>query len=63
MLDEHRFNMRLPQPVIDEIDRQRKRAAGKVSRNTWICEAIQEKIQREGGKATSTVMPGDDADA
>lgn len=42
-----RSNLRLPPEIEDEVDRARRRRPGKVSRNTWILEAIQEKLARE----------------
>jgi metal-responsive CopG/Arc/MetJ family transcriptional regulator len=47
MTDEHRINLRLPPEIFEAIDRLRKRAPGKVSRNTWMAQAIQEKIDRD----------------
>ena len=43
-----RTNLRLPQDMQDHIDDARRLRPGKVSRNTWIVEAIQEKLAREG---------------
>jgi len=42
-----RSNLRLPPKIEDQVDRARRRRPGKVSRNTWILEAIQEKLARE----------------
>jgi hypothetical protein len=42
-----RSNLRLPPEVEDQVDRVRRKRPGKVSRNTWILEAIQEKLARE----------------
>lgn len=42
-----RINLRLPANVFQAIDNARARRAGHVSRNTWITEAIQEKLLRE----------------
>jgi hypothetical protein len=44
-----RINLRLPAEVFRAIDAGRARRPGTVSRNTWITEAIQEKLLREGG--------------
>lgn len=41
------MNLRLPQELLDGIDIACRRRAGIVSRNTWIAEAIQEKLSRE----------------
>ena len=42
-----RLNVRLPQEALEAIDRSRASRAGNISRNTWITEAIQEKLGRE----------------
>lgn len=42
-----RFSVRLPPEMLESIDAERARRAGCVSRNTWIAEAIQEKLSRE----------------
>jgi hypothetical protein len=43
-----RINLRLPAEVYRAIDANRTRRPGTVSRNTWITEAIHEKLLREG---------------
>jgi metal-responsive CopG/Arc/MetJ family transcriptional regulator len=42
-----RINLRLSADMLATVDAIRIRRAGNVSRNTWIAEAIQEKILRE----------------
>jgi metal-responsive CopG/Arc/MetJ family transcriptional regulator len=42
-----RINLRLPPETFRAIDDLRERRAGSVSRNTWIAEAITEKLERE----------------
>jgi len=42
-----RQSLRLDLQVWEKIDRERGRRAGSVSRNTWITEAILEKLSRE----------------
>jgi metal-responsive CopG/Arc/MetJ family transcriptional regulator len=42
-----RQNLRLAGKLFASIDSARKRRPGNVSRNTWITEAIQEKLARE----------------
>ena len=42
-----RTNLRLGSDVLAAIDRARELRPGTVSRNTWISEAIQEKLARE----------------
>jgi hypothetical protein len=41
------FNLRVPESLVNEVDALRKRRTGKISRNTWILEAIEDKIKRE----------------
>jgi predicted HicB family RNase H-like nuclease len=41
------FNLRVPESLVKEVDALRKRRTGKISRNTWILEAIEDKIKRE----------------
>lgn len=45
--DLDRINLRLPPETFRAIDDTRERRAGCVSRNTWIAEAIKEKLARE----------------
>jgi hypothetical protein len=40
--------LRTPAEVLQAIDANRTRRPGTVSRNTWITEAIHEKLLREG---------------
>lgn len=42
-----RINLRLPEEILTAIDEARSHRPGKVSRNTWIMEAISEKLGRE----------------
>ncbi len=42
-----RINLRLAPALFRAIDDARGRRPGNVSRNTWITEAIQEKLSRE----------------
>jgi predicted HicB family RNase H-like nuclease len=41
------FNLRVPESLVNEVDALRKRRTGKISRNTWILEAIEDKIKQE----------------
>jgi predicted HicB family RNase H-like nuclease len=41
------FNLRVPESLVEQVDALRKRRTGKISRNTWILEAIADKIARE----------------
>jgi len=42
-----RINLRLSAATFGEIDEACAARAGNVSRNTWITEAVQEKLARE----------------
>ncbi len=42
-----RFNIRLASDVLAAVDAACERRAGTVSRNTWIAEAVAEKLARE----------------
>jgi len=46
--------MRLPAEMVEAIDAECSRRAGNVSRNTWITEAVQEKLARNGVAGQST---------
>ena len=57
----HRINFRLPSEVFARVDEARALRLGSVSRNTWIAEAIQEKLTREltsGGGLPKAVLGG-----
>jgi hypothetical protein len=41
------FNLRVPESLVAKVDALRKRRTGKISRNTWILEAIEDKLARE----------------
>ena len=42
-----RINLRLPGETFDAIDDSRQARPGNISRNTWITEAIEEKLARD----------------
>jgi hypothetical protein len=42
-----RINLRLPPETFAAIDRARATRPGHVSRNTWLTEAVEEKLTRE----------------
>jgi len=42
-----RINLRLSPSMFEAIDDARSARAGNVSRNTWIAEAIKEKLARD----------------
>lgn len=54
--DRDRTNLRLNPETVAAIDAARLRRAGKVSRNTWITEAIQEKLVREEAANDQRIM-------
>lgn len=56
--DLDRINLRLAPETFAEIDRLRARRPGAVSRNTWIAEAIEEKLAREQSEALIVVQGG-----
>lgn len=45
--DRARQSLRLDAEMWNEIDRARATRMGNISRNTWIAEAVREKLQRE----------------
>ena len=49
-----RINLRLSADTFRAIDAARGSRAGNVSRNTWIAEAIEEKLAREIGHPDSS---------
>jgi DNA (cytosine-5)-methyltransferase 1 len=49
---EHRFNLRLNAEAFSTIDRMRHEGIGKISRNSWLAEAVAEKIERDGVRNT-----------
>ena len=52
-----RFNLRLDPETFEAIDSVRARRPGNISRNTWITEAIQEKLARESGDGHGRPRP------
>jgi hypothetical protein len=44
-----RINLRLSSETFEAIDHSRNARPGRLSRNTWIAEAIEEKLLRDGG--------------
>ena len=56
-----RINLRLPGETFEAIDAARADRPGAVSRNTWITEAVEEKLAREASDRTagSSTRPGD----
>ena len=41
------LTVRVPRAIISDIDQERKGRAVRVPRNTWILEAVVEKLDRE----------------
>jgi hypothetical protein len=54
--DFDRINLRLPAETFAQIDALRADRAGRISRNTWITEAIEEKMARD---AVGIATPSD----
>lgn len=52
-----RINLRLSGETFGAIDASRAARAGNVSRNTWIAEAIEEKLAREAANAVESGAP------
>lgn len=48
-----RINLRLPAEIFAAIDRARSGRPGHVSRNTWLTEAVAEKLAREAAQPAS----------
>jgi hypothetical protein len=48
-----RINLRLSAETFAAIDAARSDRPGHVSRNTWLTEAVQEKLSREAANAAS----------
>ncbi|RSU45625.1 hypothetical protein [Sphingomonas sp. S-NIH.Pt15_0812] len=51
--DRSRQNLRLDPDLWAGIDRARMKRPGNTSRNTWIAEAIEEKLRREAGDSAN----------
>ena len=51
--DRSRQNLRLDPCLWAGIDEARMRRSGSISRNTWIAEAIEEKLAREAATIDS----------
>ena len=49
--DVHRLNIRLAPKILKAVDAACEQRAGTVSRNTWIAEAVAEKLARESAKS------------
>lgn len=47
LCEEGRISLRLAKELFEAIDRLRAVRPGKISRNTWIAEAVIEKLERE----------------
>jgi hypothetical protein len=59
--DRGRQSLRLEAPVWAAIDQARGRRPGKITRTTWITEAIMEKLTREGEERLQRGEGGEDA--
>lgn len=47
-----RINLRLSHEMFIQIDHARQARPGHVSRNTWLTEAVQEKLAREAAASS-----------
>ena len=56
--DRARQNLRLNPEIWLSIDAARMRRAGNISRNTWVTEAILEKLAREQSYASAARKMG-----
>jgi len=54
--DLDRINLRLSAAIFEAIDAARATRPGRVSRNTWIAEAIEEKLAREFGNLVAAPL-------
>ena len=50
---EQTVNIRLPEEILSEIDKSVGSRRIKISRHTWLMEAIIEKLDRESAKITN----------
>jgi len=55
MESKHRSSIRLSPEIWKAIDLLREQLPGKVSRNTWIALAVQEKVDRDNDKRATAV--------
>ena len=46
-LTEPTVNVRVPADLLEQMDELRSKRVGNISRNTWILEAIEDKIELE----------------
>lgn len=46
-IEEVRFTLRIPAKLMDLLDESRSKRVGKVSKNNWILEAIQMRLEEE----------------
>ena len=54
-----RLNVRFEESVWNRIDALRSKRAGFVSRNSWILEAVMEKLSRESAEASRKELQDD----
>lgn len=45
--DIKRVQLRIPVSKLDQMDKARRKRPGKLSRHTWVMEAIEEKLMRD----------------
>lgn len=56
-----RINLRLPGETFDAIDAARGARPGNISRNTWITEAVEEKLARDRAESGQGKSGADNA--
>lgn len=54
------LTVRVPRALVSVIDQERKARAVRVPRNTWILEAVVEKLDREKGGLRNGIGRGAD---
>jgi metal-responsive CopG/Arc/MetJ family transcriptional regulator len=59
--NQERCNLRLSEDLLSSIDAARSARAGFVSRNSWIAEAIHEKLSKEGAAPSRTSLGANNA--
>ncbi|MDF1586679.1 hypothetical protein PZ740_09825 [Rhodospirillales bacterium YIM 152171] len=54
------LTVRVPRALVSDIDQERNARAVRVPRNTWILEAVVEKLDRERRRLRNGTWPGVD---
>lgn len=45
IIGDHRLTLRIPQSLMNKVDQARKKRIGKISRNLWILEVIEQATE------------------